>query len=185
MKNFDVFLSYNWGVKPQVTALYRELTGKQGLKVWMDDFELGQERLADELSGAIYHSKVFMCCITKKYCESENCKDELDYAKNISRSEIKDGGLYMPLLIRRNDFWRVGGYPEGNLTIDSDIFEPKIAIKGDPCISGDEVLMRKLASVGIKHQTDFNSIVYHFQAGEMDSQNEDKISNIFLRPPKA
>jgi len=105
----------------------------------------------------------------------------IDYAENISRSEVKDGGLYMPLLIRRNDFWQVGGYPEGNITIDSDIFEPKIAIKGQSGIAGDEVLMRKLASVGIKHQTDFNSIVYHFQAGEMNSQNEDKTSNIF--PP--
>jgi hypothetical protein len=102
MKNFDVFLSYNWGVKPQVTALYRELTGKQGLKVWMDDFELGQERLADELSGAIYHSKVFMCCITKKYCESENCKDELDYAKNIKKPIIV-------LMFERHEMGELGG----------------------------------------------------------------------------
>ena len=88
MPHFDVFISYNWDVKPAVKQLYQELTSKHKLKVWLDEFELGQSRLADELSSAIYNSSVFLCCITKKYSESENCKDELDYAKNLKKQMV-------------------------------------------------------------------------------------------------
>lgn len=88
MKNFDVFISYNWDIKPAVKELYKELSGKHNLKVWLDEVELGQKRLVDELSSAIHSSKIFLCCITKKYCESENCKDEIDYAKNLKKPMI-------------------------------------------------------------------------------------------------
>ncbi len=47
MKEYDVFLSYQWDIKPQVIKLYNELTNNQKLKVWMDEFELGPDRLVD------------------------------------------------------------------------------------------------------------------------------------------
>lgn len=94
------------------------------------------------------------------------------YAGTIQEHSVKDGGLYMPLLIRKKDFLKVGGYPEGNIKKNSNIFNPKIAKQGDCLISGDVVLMQKLATIGVKHQTSFASLVYHFQCGEMDSRNE-------------
>lgn len=102
MKSFDVFLSYNWDVKPAVTALYHELAGRQGLKVWMDEFEMGQHRLVEELSMAICQSTVFVCCITKKYTESENCKDEIDYARNIKKPMVV-------LMFERHGMEELGG----------------------------------------------------------------------------
>jgi glycosyltransferase involved in cell wall biosynthesis len=93
----------------------------------------------------------------------------LQYAASISSSEVKDNGLFMPLLIRKSHFENVGGYPEGNISPESDIFNPIIAKKDEPLISGDNVLMKKLRSQGIMHQTAFNSIAYHFQCGELDS----------------
>ena len=87
MKNYDVFLSYNWDVKVQVKNLYKELKN-QNMSVWMDEFEMGQHRLVDELSKAIHDSTVFVSCITKKYCDSENCKDEVDYAKNLKKPMV-------------------------------------------------------------------------------------------------
>ncbi len=63
---FDVFISYNWDVKPSVKQLYNQLTQKHNLRVWMDEYEMGQSRLVDELSKAIHNSHVFVCCITKK-----------------------------------------------------------------------------------------------------------------------
>jgi hypothetical protein len=98
------------------------------------------------------------------------------YADTIRENSIKDGGLFMPLLVKRKDFLKVGGYPEGNIKKGSDIFRPKIAKQNDNLISGDVVLMQKLATVGVKHQTSFNSLVYHFQCGEMDS-NKENINN--------
>lgn len=88
MKKFDIFISYNWDIKPSVIKLYQALTTKYNFRVWMDEYEMGQTRLVDELSTAISNSELFLCCITKKYSESENCKDEMDYAKNLKKKFI-------------------------------------------------------------------------------------------------
>jgi len=102
MPQFDVFISYNWDVKPAVKQLYQELTSKHNLRVWLDEYELGQSRLADELASAIDNSSVFLCCITKKYSESENCKDELDFAKNLKKKMVV-------LMFERIDMEELGG----------------------------------------------------------------------------
>jgi glycosyltransferase involved in cell wall biosynthesis len=91
------------------------------------------------------------------------------YAESIAVFKVKDSGLFMPLLIRKEHFTSVSGYPEGNIVPNSDIFNPVIAEKGAPLISGDNVLINKLRERGIIHQTAFNSVVYHFQCGELDS----------------
>jgi len=77
----------------------------------------------------------------------------LRFAKALARPKIADGGLFMPLLIRRDHFLEVGGYPEGNVVPGSDLFHPAISKEGEPCLSGDSVLMKKLATRGIRHQT--------------------------------
>lgn len=93
----------------------------------------------------------------------------LSYAASVAEARTQNGGLFMPLLIRKQHFTMVGGYPEGQVVTGSDINSPVIAKWGDPCISGDMVLMQKLWARGIIHKTAFNSIVYHFQWGEKDS----------------
>lgn len=99
----------------------------------------------------------------------------LDHAAAISEPRIENGGLFMPLLLRKEDFTRVGCYPEGNVVPGSDMFQPLIAPEGSYfCITGDNVLIQKLRLQGIVHQTVFNSIVYHFQCGESDSQASEK-----------
>ena len=45
-KDYDVFISYNWDVKPQVLKLYEELK-KYDLKVWIDEYEMGPTRLTE------------------------------------------------------------------------------------------------------------------------------------------
>jgi len=98
------------------------------------------------------------------------------YAKGLMSEELKLGGLYMPLMVRKEHFLKVGGYPDGNVTKDSDIWNPKIAKLNDPCISGDVVLMEKLKKYGIKHMTSFSSIAYHFQEGEMRTKTNTTVS---------
>lgn len=90
----------------------------------------------------------------------------IEYCKTIEEDSLTEGGLYMPLLIYKKDFMKVGMYPEGNITPDSSIFEPVIAKIYTDCITGDKVLMMKLKEFGIVHYTSFNSTVYHFQNGE-------------------
>lgn len=98
------------------------------------------------------------------------------YAAEAADPTVKDGGLYMPLLIRREHFLSVGGYPEGNAVPGSDPFSPNIAKQGEAVISGDVILMEKLKTKGIRHQTAFSSVVYHFQEGEMDSETPDPMA---------
>ena len=78
---FDVFISYNWGIKAQVQKLYDILTSLN-YKVWMDERELnaGSNPLTAELAMAIKNSKVILSCITKDYCASYNCNLEVEYA---------------------------------------------------------------------------------------------------------
>jgi GT2 family glycosyltransferase len=104
----------------------------------------------------------------------ENCSvyresEFQEYARCISEPQVRNGGLYMPLLVKKEDFLAVGGYPEGNILPGSDIFRPQYAKQGEACITGDLVLMQKFQTRGIVHQTVFNSVVYHFQRGESDS----------------
>ena len=96
--------------------------------------------------------------------------DFLQYASGVAVSMVNDSGLFMPLLVRKDHFNLVGGYPEGNIIPGSDIFSPVIAKKGQLCISGDNVLIERLKAKGIIHQTAFDSLVYHFQCGESDGQ---------------
>jgi glycosyltransferase involved in cell wall biosynthesis len=111
--------------------------------------------------------------ISKNFGRKARLYDERsfqEFAKKITGNRLFDGGLYMPLLIKRSDFLAVGGYPEGNVVPGSDPWKPKIAREGEAAISGDVILMEKLKSIGIKHQTAFDSVAYHFQEGEMDDR---------------
>jgi len=78
---YDVFISYNWGIKTQVRQLYEVLTSLN-YKVWLDERELnaGSSPLTAELAMAIRDSKVFLSCITRDYCKSYNCNLEVEYA---------------------------------------------------------------------------------------------------------
>lgn len=107
-------------------------------------------------------------------------KNFLTFANSISKKKIVEGGLYMPILLRKNHFLKVNGYPEGNLKKNADIFSNDIASKKEEQVPGDKVLIQKLKTIDVKHVTAFNSIVYHFQEGEKDT--EDKIiTNTYLK----
>jgi hypothetical protein len=77
---FDVFISYNWGIKKQIQQLYQVLTSLN-YKVWLDERELnaGSSPLTAELATAIKNSKVILSCITTDYCKSYNCNLEHEY----------------------------------------------------------------------------------------------------------
>lgn len=74
-------------------------------------------------------------------------------ASDLSQARTEPGGLFMPCILNREAFLRVGGYPHGN-------------VNGR---SGDAILFEKMAEAGFQHVTCFDSLVYHFQEGEMRS----------------
>jgi GT2 family glycosyltransferase len=64
--------------------------------------------------------------------------------------QTEPGRLYMPILVDRQEFMDVGGYPEGN----------------PPGTTGDKDLVRRYAEAGFTHVTALGSVVYHCQIGE-------------------
>lgn len=116
-------------------------------------------RYPSGLYGITYNCGQFL----KDYDESKF----LTYVDQIKQDHLHNSGLFMPLLIKKEYFTRVGGYPEGNALKGSNIFNPVIAKKGQPCTPGDHILMAKLKTINVHHKTSFDSITYHFQNGEM------------------
>ncbi len=80
-KMYDLFISYNWGIKTQVRQLCKVLKSLN-YKVWMDETDLnaGSSTLTAELATAIQNSNVFFSCITTDYCRSFNCNRKIEYA---------------------------------------------------------------------------------------------------------
>ena len=70
-KEFDVFLSHNWGTPPaianhkRVVAIARQLTTR-GLRVWVDENEM-HAHLPQAMTEGIDQSKVVLVFITEEY----------------------------------------------------------------------------------------------------------------------
>jgi len=176
----NVYRAYNWGARvargDYLCFINSDMAFSPG---WL-------ERLFEKMDGK--------SCVTSRLVESgrlpsgehaisrsfgqlPNEYDEaafIKYAKAAQLPGTRRGGLFMPLLVRRDDFWRVGGYPEGNIDPDSDLSRPRITKQGEPCISGDAVLIQKLQRIGVEHRTALDSVVYHFQRGEQDDRVRDE-----------
>lgn len=76
----------------------------------------------------------------------------LAHARTIDLPGIAPGRLYMPIIVDRQEFSDVGGYPEGN----------------PPGTTGDKDLIRRYAERGFQHVTALGSVVYHCVMGEQE-----------------
>ena len=94
-----------------------------------------------------------------------------NYAKSISEDKLLPGGLYMPVLFDKETFINSGGYPEGNI-YTTGIGEYKT---GRHIRSGDDYFFNATlrSKYGMRHVTAFDSLVYHFQSGEMLLSGDD------------
>lgn len=94
------------------------------------------------------------------------------FASDVSDIRLEDGGMFMPLLVKRELFLSHGGFPEGNI-LESEHSEyistgkGSIALEGEKQCPGDRAFFDRLALQGVEHKTAFNSIAYHFQEGEL------------------
>lgn len=187
----NVYRAYNYGIKKAkgdyVVLLNSDMTFSEN---WYESLFLGLNKSNCVCSRLVesgrYRSGLYG--IESDFGMTPETYNEVgfnNYAKEISENKVMDSGLYMPLLARKQDLMQIGLYPEGNIVPGSNIYNPMYATIGSACIPGDKVLMSKLLDIGIKHQTVFNSIVYHFQAGELsdtpDSFYDDiKKTNMFI-----
>ncbi len=95
----------------------------------------------------------------------------IKFASRIRGPESKPGGLFMPLMVKRETFLNLGAFPEGNLVPDSlaDYLQgtdPIISRPGQQCVSGDAAFFKKAEKNGMTHLTITHAVAYHFQEGE-------------------
>lgn len=84
----------------------------------------------------------------------------LDAIKKLKMTGLVRGGAYMPLAMYREDAFKVGLFPEGNIagsTFD-DI----------PTQCGDERFISNLRDIGVERYTSLDSVIYHIKEGERD-----------------
>lgn len=98
------------------------------------------------------------------------------FVLKLAKDELLEGGLYMPLLVHKSTFLRLGGFPEGNLTPESLPLYlsgglPDYAQRGQPSVPGDRAFFERARLDGIVHRTTSNAIAYHFQEGELKSSS--------------
>lgn len=114
-----------------------------------------------------------------------NEKEFIKYAEQIKTERLIEKGLFMPMILKKEHLEYINYYPEGNITVNNfqdllkcdknniknfkyiyatedDVYKKKIG-----CMPGDKVLMYNLSKIDVFHYTAMDSIVYHFQQGEM------------------
>ncbi len=87
------------------------------------------------------------------------------FAGEISQRDLWiPGGLYMPCAFYKSDFLEAGGYPEGNIySAGPGRMDSRFIRSGD-----DHFFHHNPVMAQKRHVTVFDSLVYHFQSGEMD-----------------
>jgi acetyltransferase-like isoleucine patch superfamily enzyme len=183
----NVYRAYNFGARKAKSDFLIFINSDMAFSPnWLNDLAemyTGKNCLVSRMveSGKL---KSGLHAISKNFGRTvKTYKEEkfLQFAEKIKKHVIKNSGLYGPLFINKKHFLSVDGYPEGNVNIGSNIWKPKMAKQGELCVPGDVVLMEKLKSRSIIHQTVFNSVIYHFQEGE---KGNNKKTNKYLSPSR-
>ena len=93
-----------------------------------------------------------------------------EYSNLISENRKEDGGLFMPCVFEKNVFTQSGGFPEGNVFLESNELVFGYPNDRPVYMSGDKYFFDKLKEhYGLDHITVFDSVVYHIQEGEKDA----------------
>ena len=83
MKNNYIFLSYSHVDKDAINIISTKIKN-DGYGVWYDNGINAGSEWSEDIAIHIEKAKVFVAFITKDYIKSENCKDELSYARENS-----------------------------------------------------------------------------------------------------
>lgn len=83
-----IFLSYQWGLQDKVRILKNKIEEK-GFQCWMDIGEVGGgDALLAKIDAGIRDCKVFVCCVTEKYVQSDTCQREATLADCLKKPII-------------------------------------------------------------------------------------------------
>jgi len=151
--NSDMGLSENW-LENLIKHLNKNVIVSSLL------IERGHEKLGHfpaSLNGT--GSILYNCGKTPLTYDENKFIEYINSNKHSNCNKTTIGGVYMPILFKREDAIKVGMYPEGNIAGNN--FYNVIDY-------GDRVFIRKLKEIGVEHITSWDSFAYHFQQGEME-----------------
>jgi hypothetical protein len=83
----DLFVSYSWKDEISVKELCQKLAEK-GVKLWLDRNEIIYGNLGDLISTGLNQSKIFMCCASQNYNNSDNALKEFNLAVSLGKKII-------------------------------------------------------------------------------------------------
>ncbi|XP_035666383.1 uncharacterized protein LOC118409456 [Branchiostoma floridae] len=84
----EVFISYQWDHQKQVIQLHDTLEEK-GHSCWMDIKEMGGgDQLYAAIDRGMRQAKVVISCVTPKYTESANCRNEVALAHSLQKTIV-------------------------------------------------------------------------------------------------
>ena len=75
---YDVFISYEEDIKEAAGKCHDKLQAS-GYKVWRDT-NLANKNAIRQLADSILNAQIFLCLMTRKYCDSDESNREIDYA---------------------------------------------------------------------------------------------------------
>ena len=85
----DLFISYEWGSKEIVSQIANSLEEIYKYKVWIDRNQIFPGlNLHENIQKGINNSEIILAFVTKRYCESQNCQLEIQYANRIKKKII-------------------------------------------------------------------------------------------------
>ena len=85
----QIFISYVWGKKELVSEISKNLETITNHKIWIDDNNMMPGYILHEnIQDGINNSEIVLAFVTMAYCESRNCKLEIQYANRIKKKII-------------------------------------------------------------------------------------------------
>lgn len=82
-----IFISYSHRNTAKVLGVMERMQ-KDGFRIWYDDgIDPGTE-WDDNIAAHVDRCRYFIAFISKEYLESENCKDELNYARDLNKERL-------------------------------------------------------------------------------------------------
>ena len=130
------FLSYSHKDKEDAERITRELIDR-GFRIWFDEGLTPAQEWDEVIARRVENCDYFIALISKNYLESENCRDELNYARDKNRPRmliyLEDvelpGGMAMRLL--RNHALHKWEYPDTAQLIDKAVTAEGLDVCGN------------------------------------------------------
>lgn len=118
--------------------------------------ERWQNKMGDRRTGPNY----FIECDFGSHPKNFDKRGFYAFSQNRKQAGVIPGRHYASIMLSKKESIAAGLYPEGNLFAPWGIY------------SGDRAFFSRMKSNGVEHLESTNSIVYHFNEGEIEDTNE-------------